>query len=126
MARLCGLAFGRDHFGVKLEQLFQSFGVVAEPAANIDALKDLVIALMCHAQVGGHVFRIVQIGDRRRKMRLARQQDVLGAAGQISLVLLREHRDWKGVPTEGVGVAEVGFHLAEDGGDPDEVKARSD
>lgn len=45
------------------------------------------------AQIGRHLFRVVKVGDRRRKMRLARQQDVLGAAAQIGLVLLGQNRD---------------------------------
>jgi len=32
------------------------------------------------AQIGGYVLRIVEVGNGRREMRLARQQDVLGAA----------------------------------------------
>ena len=47
------------------------------------------------AQIGGHIFRIVEIGDRRREMRLARQQDVLGAAGQVGLVLFGERGNGK-------------------------------
>ena len=57
----------------------------------------------------GMFVRVVEIGDRRREMRLARQQDVLGAAGQVGLVLLGERRDRKGVPAEGVGIAEIAF-----------------
>ena len=47
------------------------------------------------AQIGGHIVGIVEVGDRRREMRLARQQDVLGAAGQVGLVLLGERGDGK-------------------------------
>ena len=99
----------RGHLGVKLEQLFQPLGVVPEAAADIDALQHLVVALMRLAQVGGHVVGVVEIGDRRREMCLARQQDVLGAAGQVGLVLLGQCRDGKGVPAEGVGVARNRF-----------------
>ena len=111
------------HLGVKLEQLFQPLGVVAEAAADIDALKHLVVALMRLAQIGGHVLGIIEIGDGRRKMRLARQQDVLGAAGQVGLVLLGERRDRKGVPAKGVGVAEVRSRIPpQTVCDPDEVQ----
>ncbi len=41
-------------------------------------------------------------------MRLARRQDVLGASRQVGAVFLRQHGDGKGVPAEGVGVAEIG------------------
>ena len=91
----------------RVEQLFQPLGVVLEAAADVDALQHLVVALMRLAQVGGHVVGIVEVGDRRREMRLARQQDVLGAAGQVGLVLLGERRNGKGVPAERVGVARI-------------------
>ena len=55
------------HFGVELEQLFQPLGVVLEPAADIDALQHLVVALMRRAQIVGHGVGIVEIGDRRGK-----------------------------------------------------------
>ena len=61
------------------------------------------------AQVVRHVVGVVEIGDRRREMVLTRQQDVLGAAGQVSLVLLGQRRDGKGVPAEGVGIARSRF-----------------
>ena len=73
--------FGADHLGVQLEQLFQPLGVVAEAPADVDALQRLVVALVRFAQVGGHFVWIVKVGDRRREVRFARQQDVFGAAG---------------------------------------------
>ena len=124
--RLLGRSVRCGHLGVQLEQLFQPLGVVAEAAADVDALQHLVVALVRLAQVGGHIVGIVEIGDRRREMRLARQQDVLGAAGQVGLVLFGERRDGKGVPAEGVGIAESRFQLAADRRDPDEMQARSD
>ena len=118
----CSLS--RGHLGVKLEQLFQPLGIVAEAAADIDALQHLVVALMRLAQVGGHVLGIIEIGDRRREMRLARQQDVLGAAGQVGLVLLGERGDGKGVPAESVGIARSPFSSATDRCNPDQMQAR--
>src|SRR5579875_3854914 len=52
-------AFRGGHPGVKLEQLFQPLGVVAEAAPDIDAFQDLVVPLMRRAQIGGHRVRIV-------------------------------------------------------------------
>ena len=100
-----GCSLPRSHLGVEFEQLFQPLGVVPEAAADVDALQHLVVALVRLAQVGGHGLGIVEIGDRRREMRLARQQDVLGAAGQVGFVLLGERGNGKGVPAEGIGVA---------------------
>jgi hypothetical protein len=40
------------------------------------------IALVCGAQVGGHFFGSVQVGDGGGEMRLARQKNILGASGQ--------------------------------------------
>src|SRR5690625_3929104 len=80
---------------------------------------------MGRAQVGGHLLRVVELGDGRRKMRLAGQEDVLGTAGQIGLVLLGQPGNREGVPAEGGGVAKIGLEFATNGGDPDEMQARS-
>ncbi len=34
-------------------------------------------------EIVGHLVGIVEVGDGRGKMRLTRQQDVLGAAGEV-------------------------------------------
>ena len=47
--------------------------------------KRFVVAVMGGAQVGGHLLGVVEIGDGRGKMRLAGQQDVLGAAVRSAL-----------------------------------------
>jgi hypothetical protein len=36
----------------------------------------------------GHRVGIVKVGDRRREMRLAGQQDILGTTGQVRLILI--------------------------------------
>ncbi len=81
---------------------------------------------MRRAQIGRHGLGVVEVGDGRGEVMLPRQQDVLGAAGEIGLVFLGQRRNGEGVPAEGVGVPEVGFQLAANGGDPDQVQARSD
>ncbi len=73
----CGGVGG--HFGVELEEFFEALGVVLEAAAEVDALQGLVVALVGGAEVGGHFFRVVEVGDGRREMRLQRQQDALRA-----------------------------------------------
>src|SRR5690625_1482808 len=80
---------------------------------------------MGRAQVGRHLLRVVELGNGRRKMRLAGQENVLGTACEIGLVLLGQPGNREGVPAEGVGVAKIGLELATNGGDPDEVQARS-
>src|SRR6185312_5113306 len=78
----------RGHRGVQLEQLLQPFGVVAEAATEVDALQHLVVALVSLAQISGHgLLRVVQLRDGGRKMCLARQEDVFGAAGKVGLIL---------------------------------------
>jgi hypothetical protein len=59
--RGCWLA---GHFGIKLEEFFESFSVVFEAATDVDALEDFVVAFVGLAQVGGHVFGGTEIGDR--------------------------------------------------------------
>ena len=87
----CSLSGG--HLGVKIEQLFQTLGIVLEAAADINALQNLVVTLMRRSQVGWHVVGVVEIGDCGREMVLARQQDVLSAAREISLVLVSKGRE---------------------------------
>lgn len=48
-------------------------------------------------QIGGYFSGIVKRGDGLGEVALPRQQDVLGAAGEIGLVLLRERRNREGV-----------------------------
>src|ERR1700722_2351802 len=62
------------------------------------------------AQVVGHSGGVVKVGDGRREMMLARQQNVLGAASQVGFVLIGERRDREGVPAEGVGIREISSH----------------
>lgn len=71
------------------------------------------------AQVGGHRLGVVEVGDGGGEMRLAREQDNLGAAGEVRLVRLGEPGDGEGVPAEGVRVAVVRFDLTADGRNPD-------
>src|SRR3546814_14764303 len=81
------------------------------------------------AEVFGHlalaVFYLVEIGDGGGEMRLARQQNVFGTAGQVSLVLLGQRGDGEGVPAEGVGVGKVCAHARANRPDPSEIKART-
>jgi hypothetical protein len=92
------LAPALRHFGVEFEQLFEPLGIVFEPPPDIDALQHLVVALMRFSQIGGHLLRVIEVGDGRREMCLARQQNVLRATGQVGLVLLGQRRDGKRVP----------------------------
>src|SRR3546814_17277443 len=64
-------------------------------------------------------------GDGGGEMRLARQQNVFGTAGQVSLVLLGQRGDGEGVPAEGVGVGKVCAHARANRPDPSEIKART-
>jgi hypothetical protein len=52
------------HFGIKLEDFFEAFGVVFEAATDVDAFEDFVVAFVGFAQVGGHGFGVIEIGDR--------------------------------------------------------------
>src|SRR3546814_8198571 len=47
---LLGCSRRRGHFGVKIEQLFQPFGIVAEPPSDIDALQHFVVAFVRFSQ----------------------------------------------------------------------------
>src|SRR3546814_15395089 len=47
---LLGCSRRRGHFGVKIELLFQPFGIVAEPPSDIDALQNFVVALVRFSQ----------------------------------------------------------------------------
>src|SRR3546814_12554246 len=80
-SRLCA-----GHFGVEFEQFFEALGVVFEAAADVDAFEDLVVAIMRVAEVFGHLLRIVALGDGLGEMRLAGEEDVLCAAGQVAFV----------------------------------------
>ena len=107
-ARVVGAVFLRQHGDGKA-------------AADMDAFKGFVVAVVGVAQTFGHFWGVVEVGYGGGEMRLARQQDVLGASRQVGPVFLRQHGDGKSVPAEGVGVAEIGFQLAADGCDPDEA-----
>src|SRR3546814_10501131 len=50
---------------------------------SVDAFEDLVVAIMRVAEVFGHLLRIVELGDGLGEMRLAGEEDVLCAAGQV-------------------------------------------
>jgi hypothetical protein len=51
-------------------------------------------------------------------MRLPGEKDAFGCRCQIGAVLLSEFRDGEGVPAEGVGIADTGFELSANRGDP--------
>jgi hypothetical protein len=76
------------HLREKLEELLQPLRVVAETSADIDALKYFVVPFMRVAQIGGDVVRVIEVSNGRRKMCLAHEQDFLGAAGQVGLILV--------------------------------------
>ncbi|CAH1385776.1 hypothetical protein NTGM5_150093 [Candidatus Nitrotoga sp. M5] len=78
------------------------------------------------AQVVWHVVRVLQLGNGGGEMGLTRQQDGLGAGGQVGLVLFDEQRYEEGVPAEGVGVRKVSAHPHADCANPDPVQARGD
>lgn len=52
---------------------------------------------------------------------LACQQNILSTSRQVCLVLLGKCRNREGIPSEGVGVTEIGLQFAADSGNPDEV-----
>lgn len=90
---------------------------------DVDAFQHFVVARVGVAQVVRHLVRVVQLGDGGGEMRLAGEQDVFGALGEVGLVLRRERGHGEGVSAEGVGVAVTRFQLAADGGDPDQMQA---
>ena len=93
-------------------QVFQTFGVVFEAAADVDALKGFVVGLVCGAEVAWQAFLgVVEFGQGGGEMGFAGEQDVLGAAGQVSPLLLGQLGQREGVPAQGVGVAETTFQL---------------
>src|SRR3546814_14295069 len=97
-SRRCG------HLGIEVEQLFQPLGIVAKPPPDIDAFQHLVVALMGFAQIGGHLFGVIKVGDSGRKMRLARQQDILLTTGKIIPLFLGSIWKWKSLPSHFVAV----------------------
>lgn len=88
---------------MEAEQFFQPLGVVLEASSNADASQHFVSALMRRPQVGGHLIGRLKIGDGHGEMMLLRQQDVLGAAHEISLVLFVQRGNWKRVPVPAEG-----------------------
>jgi hypothetical protein len=80
----------RRHFGVCLKQLFQPLGVVLETAADVDALQHFVVTPWAWRGLSGIGLRVVPADDGGREMRLASQQVVFGADGEVGLVLLGE------------------------------------
>src|SRR5437899_1139787 len=96
---------GRDvHFSVQIKQLFQSLRIVSKTASDVDTLQNFVVPLMGLTQVIGHGLGIIKVSNGGRELMFACQEDILGTAGEISLVLLGQRRNWKCVPTERVGV----------------------
>jgi hypothetical protein len=59
------------------------------------------------AQVFGHLFGVVEVGDGGGEMCLAGEEDVFGAGGQVGLVLFGQGGDGEGVPAEGVGLGVI-------------------
>ena len=93
----CGFvltAVGRGHLRIKVEQLFQPFGVVLEAAPDINALKNFVVR-SCAREGRRACLGVIEISDGGRKMFFPRQQDVFGAARKVGLVLLCQRRDGK-------------------------------
>ena len=75
-------------------------------------------------QVFGHIFGVIEIGNGGRKMRLPRQQNIFCTAREIGFVFLGESWKWKCIPTESVGIAEIGFQLSANSPDPYKMNAR--
>src|SRR3546814_19085876 len=73
---LLGCSRRRGHFGVKIEQLFQPFGIVAEPPSDIDALQNFVVALVRFSQIDRHFLLVIKVSDCGWEMSLSRQQYV--------------------------------------------------
>ena len=110
------------HLGIHVEQLLQPFGVVLEAPADVDAFQGFVVAVVGGTEVCGHGLGVVEVGDGGGEMGLAGQQDILGTTRQVGPIALGQLGDGEGVPAECVGVAVVGFQLAADRADPDEVE----
>jgi hypothetical protein len=70
-------------YAVEVEQLLKPLGIILEPATDVDALQNLVIALMCMAQVLWHVVWVIEVGNRRREVRLPSQEDVFSTARKV-------------------------------------------
>ncbi|MEZ7956276.1 MAG: hypothetical protein QMC23_05235 [Rubritalea sp.] len=64
-------ALFRGHFGVELEEFFQSLGIVLEAATDVDPLQGLIIPLESLAQIFRQGLWFIQIRDCRRKVCLA-------------------------------------------------------
>ena len=106
--------------------MLQPFGVVAETAADIDALQRFIVGVVRLAQIVGHGFRVVEVGDSGGIVRLPGEQDGVGAAGEFGLVLGGEGRDGEGVPAEGVGVGKVCSHAGANSANPNPMKPGCD
>jgi hypothetical protein len=76
------------------------------------------------AQIGRHGVGIVEVGDGRREIRLARQQNVFGAAGQVGYVFLGQRGDRESVSAERVGIHESQFQTPADRANPSDVQPR--
>ena len=114
------------HVDVKLEELLQPFRVVTEVAADVDALENLVVTLMRCAEILRHLRGIVEFGDRRREVRLAREQNVLGAGGEVGSVLLRQVGTGKVFQPSVFEYLKSVFSLPQTVADPNQMQARGD
>ena len=85
------------HFGVEIKQFFQPFGIIFETTTNVDAFQYLIVLSVGIAQIGGHFFWVVQVGNCGGEMGFPCQQDVLGAAGEITYLHSKEARFLSGV-----------------------------
>src|ERR1035437_1776485 len=93
--------YGRGgHFSIEIKQLFEPLGIVLKAASDVDALQNLVVTIMCLAQVIRHCFGVVEVGDRCREIVLTRQEDVLGASSEIFFVFVGEPRYGKRIPAK--------------------------
>jgi hypothetical protein len=111
----------RCHLCVEIEEFLEALCVIAKSAADVDALENFIVSFMGVTEIVGHFVGVVKFSDRRRKVDLTGQQDVLGAPGQFGFVPFRQVWDRKSVPSKGIGVTEVLLDLPAHRSNPDQV-----
>ena len=117
---------GQSHACVERKQLFEALGIVFEAAAPVDAPPHFVIAHVGMAQVFGHVFSGLELGNRCREVHFAREKNIFGTFGQVGFIFLGKHRHREGIPAKRIGIGKIGSHANTDLSNPHQMQARSD